>query len=126
MTGSAMRAVSSHGDKIALSFWRRRIPTYMSKTHVIGGAFGARAMLAHTITPYARRRYFACAMTTMADYEREVAPLKRRLFATALAPGADVLELGMGTGPNLQYEAACPVSLSKRPGSSTPARRPKA
>ncbi len=55
----------------------------------------------------------------MADYEREVAPLKRRLFAAALAPGAAVLELGMGTGPNLQYEAACQVSLIL-PGASTP------
>ncbi len=48
-------------------------------------------------------------MTSMADYEREVAPLKRRLFAAALTPGCAVLELGVGTGPNLQYEAGCPV-----------------
>jgi len=52
-------------------------------------------------------RYFAFAMTEMQDYEREVAPLKGRLFAAALAPGAEVLELGMGTGPNLRYEAEC-------------------
>lgn len=83
-------------------------------------------MLTHAITPPARRRYFACAMTTMADYEREVAPLKRRLFAAALTPGAAVLELGMGTGPNLQYEAACQVSLLILPGASTPTRSPKA
>lgn len=54
-------------------------------------------------------RYFAFAMTEMQDYEREVAPLKGRLFAAALAPGAEVLELGMGTGPNLRYEAECSV-----------------
>jgi hypothetical protein len=41
--------------------------------------------------------------TTMQQYEAEVAPLKRRLFAGAVSPGTDVLELGMGTGPNLRY-----------------------
>lgn len=53
-------------------------------------------------------RYFALAMTSMEDYEREVEPLKRRLHKTVLEPGCTVLELGMGTGPNLRYQAACP------------------
>jgi hypothetical protein len=49
-------------------------------------------------------RYFALGMaTTMQQYEAEIAPLKRRLFDAAVAPGAEVLELGMGTGPNLRY-----------------------
>jgi hypothetical protein len=41
--------------------------------------------------------------TTMQQYEAEIAPLKRRLFADTVASGTDVLELGMGTGPNLRY-----------------------
>lgn len=53
-------------------------------------------------------RYFALAMTSMEDYEREIEPLKRRLHRTALTPGCTVLELGMGTGPNLRYQAVCP------------------
>lgn len=49
-------------------------------------------------------RYFALGMaTTMQQYEAEIAPLKRRLFADAVTPDTDVLELGMGTGPNLRY-----------------------
>lgn len=51
-----------------------------------------------------RGRYFALGMATaMAQYEAEIAPLKRRLFAAAVAPKNEVLELGMGTGPNLKY-----------------------
>lgn len=57
-------------------------------------------------------RYFALAMTSMEDYEREIEPLKRRLHRTALTPDCAVLELGMGTGPNLRYQAACPVCAS--------------
>lgn len=49
--------------------------------------------------------------TTMQQYEAEVAPLKRRLFSAAVAPGARILELGMGTGPNLVYYAGQQVSV---------------
>lgn len=66
-------------------------------------------------------RLFASAMSDgMKEYEEAVAPLKRRLFAQLLSPapagfsGAaaapttaavplQVLELGIGTGPNLQF-----------------------
>ena len=48
--------------------------------------------------------------TTMEQYEAEVAPLKRQLFSAAVAPNADILELGMGTGPNLQYYAGQQVN----------------
>lgn len=47
-------------------------------------------------------------MTNMEDYEREIEPLKRRLHRIALTPGCTLLELGMGTGPNLRYQNACP------------------
>lgn len=43
--------------------------------------------------------------TTMEQYEAEIAPLKRQLFSAAVVPGNEVLELGMGTGPNLKYYA---------------------
>lgn len=51
---------------------------------------------------------FAEAMFSgMQDYERAIAPFKRSLFqkvkSTAKAGGTRVLELGMGTGPNLAY-----------------------
>lgn len=50
--------------------------------------------------------------TTMEQYEAEIAPLKRRLFDTAVLPGNDVLELGMGTGPNLRYYAQQDVHVT--------------
>ena len=48
----------------------------------------------------------------MAEYEQEIAPLKRRLFAQLLgglgaseAAPAQLLEVGVGTGPNLPFYA---------------------
>lgn len=52
--------------------------------------------------------------TTMQQYETEIAPLKRRLFSAAVAPGAHVLELGMGTGPNLHFYAGQQVFVQMR------------
>ncbi|PSC76561.1 methyltransferase 7A [Micractinium conductrix] len=56
---------------------------------------------------------FAQAMASgMAEYEQEIAPLKRRLFAQLLgglgaseAAPAQLLEVGVGTGPNLPFYA---------------------
>jgi hypothetical protein len=59
-------------------------------------------------------KLFAANMATgMAAYEEAVAPLKRRLFAdvSPRGPGLDVLELGIGTGPNLRYYANQRVCL---------------
>lgn len=56
----------------------------------------------------------------MQQYEAEIAPLKRRLFAGAVTSGTDVLELGMGTGPNLRYYGSkvtiAPLCASPRIG----------
>jgi SAM-dependent methyltransferase len=61
-------------------------------------------------------KFFASVMATeMADYEAAIAPLKHRLFSRLLndiaqdarqqdaKQVAEVLEIGMGTGPNLPY-----------------------
>ena len=58
-------------------------------------------------------RYFAAAMhSSMGVYEDAVRPLKERLFGelaaaagSGAAPGLRVLEVGIGTGPNLAYLA---------------------
>lgn len=41
----------------------------------------------------------------MKNYEKAIAPVKRQLFVDHLptSSGARILELGIGTGPNLQY-----------------------
>jgi SAM-dependent methyltransferase len=45
---------------------------------------------------------FAIVMSKgMNDYERLMRPLKCAVFAEALPPGAALLEIGLGTGPNL-------------------------
>ena len=49
-------------------------------------------------------KYFAFNMATgMREYEEGLAPVKRQLFGKVPFSGAHVLEIGMGTGPNLQY-----------------------
>ncbi|KAI8477362.1 MAG: S-adenosyl-L-methionine-dependent methyltransferase [Monoraphidium minutum] len=63
-------------------------------------------------------RYFAAAMhSQMGVYESAIAPVKERLFSQLLAPGGAaapagggggalrLLEIGIGTGPNLSYMA---------------------
>lgn len=50
------------------------------------------------------RKSFAEEMETgMADYELAVSARKRSLFSSNLLPGQKVLDLGIGTGPNLAY-----------------------
>ena len=48
----------------------------------------------------------------MQDYEEKIKSLKAELFAEALTGtnSAHILEVGMGTGPNLPYYAQQPVS----------------
>ena len=43
--------------------------------------------------------------TGMGEYEEQVAPIKHDLFGKAFQHGQiqDVVEVGMGTGPNLRY-----------------------
>ena len=49
-------------------------------------------------------RYFAWNMANgMASYEEDIAPIKRQLFAGVPLRGAKVLEIGIGTGPNLPF-----------------------
>ena len=50
-------------------------------------------------------RYFAYSMAVgMQDYEHEMAACKRRLFTELFQSDIqELLELGMGTGPNLKY-----------------------
>ena len=54
-------------------------------------------------------KFFASAMATgMKEYEAAIAPVKRQLWLDCFASGdlshtTTVLELGIGTGPNLQF-----------------------
>ena len=42
--------------------------------------------------------------TSMQEYEQQIAPTKQELFKVAFQePVKDVVEVGMGTGPNLRY-----------------------
>lgn len=65
---------------------------------------GLCAYAARSSTGY--QRFFAYAMATgMGEYEEKIAPVKRDLFSKAFdqGPVQNVVEVGMGTGPNLQY-----------------------
>lgn len=58
-------------------------------------------------------RYFAYSMAVgMQDYEQEIAACKRRLFSELFQSDIQaLLEVGMGTGPNLKYygqQKVCP------------------
>jgi hypothetical protein len=89
---------------------QKNIGTSQGKHHIVEGN-----MTISEVSKVLRiRRYFALAMTNMEDYEREIEPLKRRLHRIALTPGCTLLELGMGTGPNLRYQNACPVCFTSR------------
>ena len=50
-------------------------------------------------------RYFAYSMAVgMQEYEQEIAACKRRLFNELFQSDIqELLEVGMGTGPNLRY-----------------------
>jgi hypothetical protein len=53
--------------------------------------------------PTAMKKMFACSMETgMGDYELAVASRKRKLFAR-LSQHTRILDIGIGTGPNLAY-----------------------
>jgi Methyltransferase domain len=53
--------------------------------------------------PTAMKKMFACCMETgMGDYELAVASRKRSLFSR-LSPNTRILDIGIGTGPNLAY-----------------------
>jgi hypothetical protein len=58
-------------------------------------------------------KYFAYAMATgMEDYEEVIAPFKQQLFDRLWAGDAgpkDILDIGMGTGPNLKFYTGRPV-----------------
>ena len=57
-------------------------------------------------TSSAYQEFFACAMATgMAEYEEQIAPTKQKLFAAAFerGPVQSMMEIGMGTGPNLRH-----------------------
>jgi hypothetical protein len=58
-------------------------------------------------------KYFAYAMATgMEDYEEVIAPFKQQLFDKLWAGDAgpkDILDIGMGTGPNLKFYSGRPV-----------------
>lgn len=49
----------------------------------------------------------------MQDYEEKIRPVKAALFAEALegSPKPCILEVGMGTGPNLPFYAQQPVGF---------------
>ena len=58
-------------------------------------------------------RYFAYSMAVgMQEYEQEIAACKRRLFNELFQSDIqELLEVGMGTGPNLRYYEQQKVKL---------------
>ncbi|MCL7032443.1 hypothetical protein MKW94_014343, partial [Papaver nudicaule] len=60
----------------------------------------------HPSKPDWYEEFFAIVMEKgMASYEEEVAGYKERIFSSLRGKCKDVLELGIGTGPNLKYYA---------------------
>lgn len=58
----------------------------------------------HPPRPDWYEEFFAVAMdTTMKSYEAEIAGYKSQLFANLTGKTANLLEIGIGTGPNLKY-----------------------
>ncbi|CAH1414224.1 unnamed protein product [Lactuca virosa] len=61
----------------------------------------------HPPRPDWYEEFYATAMdTTMKSYETEIAGYKSQLFANLTGKAANILEIGIGTGPNLKYYAS--------------------
>ncbi|WVZ73711.1 hypothetical protein U9M48_021990 [Paspalum notatum var. saurae] len=61
----------------------------------------------HPSRPDWYEEFYATAMDQgMRSYEAEVAAYKAKLFSQLSAAGKNILELGVGTGPNLKYYAS--------------------
>ncbi|XP_023731317.1 uncharacterized protein LOC111879072 [Lactuca sativa] len=61
----------------------------------------------HPPRPDWYEEFYATAMdTTMKSYETEIAGYKSQLFANLTGKPANILEIGIGTGPNLKYYAS--------------------
>ncbi|KAF0935221.1 hypothetical protein E2562_031258 [Oryza meyeriana var. granulata] len=60
----------------------------------------------HPSRPEWYEKFYATAMDKfMKPYEAEIAEYKSKLFSQLVAAGKNILELGVGTGPNLKYYA---------------------
>nr|XP_043606460.1 methyltransferase-like protein 7B isoform X2 [Erigeron canadensis] len=67
----------------------------------------------HPPRPDWYEEFYAAAMDrTMKSYEAEIAGYKSQLFANLTGKAAKVLELGIGTGPNLKYYSNASSGLS--------------
>ncbi|CAL5019542.1 unnamed protein product [Urochloa decumbens] len=61
----------------------------------------------HPSRPDWYEEFYATAMDQgMKSYEAEIAGYKSKLFSQLLAAGKNILELGVGTGPNFKYYAS--------------------
>ena len=54
-------------------------------------------------TPWSDARFAELMRDGMRDYEQQIVPVKEELLAPSMLRGKKVLEVGMGTGPSLQY-----------------------
>uniref|UniRef100_J3LH09 Methyltransferase type 11 domain-containing protein n=2 Tax=Oryza brachyantha TaxID=4533 RepID=J3LH09_ORYBR len=60
----------------------------------------------HPARPEWYEKMYATAMDRfMKPYEAEISEYKSKLFSQLMTAGKDILELGVGTGPNLKYYA---------------------
>uniref|UniRef100_A0A0E0CRF1 Methyltransferase type 11 domain-containing protein n=1 Tax=Oryza meridionalis TaxID=40149 RepID=A0A0E0CRF1_9ORYZ len=60
----------------------------------------------HPARPEWYEKFYATAMDKfMKPYEAEIAQYKSKLFSQLMTAGKNILELGVGTGPNLKYYA---------------------
>ncbi|KAG8059457.1 hypothetical protein GUJ93_ZPchr0002g22936 [Zizania palustris] len=61
----------------------------------------------HPARPDWYEKFYALAMDKFTKpYEAEIAEYKSKIFSQLMAAGKNVLELGIGTGPNLKYYAS--------------------
>ncbi|KAK9834760.1 hypothetical protein WJX74_009653 [Apatococcus lobatus] len=89
------------GNQSSTNSFRRQL--------LLGTACGCGLCVYAARSSSAYQRFFAYAMaTSMREYEEQIAPIKHELFDKAFQQGPvrDVVEVGMGTGPNLKYLAA--------------------